>query len=131
MGGATVQVYTLTPSGHGLRVSMLGDLSQAGVIIDSIAAVPLAGEGTDTLPAEVATAVQDAVAAQAGLEASAVSLVSSTSVQWRNACLGLAQEDEMCAQAITSGYLVIAEADGEQYEVHTNESGGAVRIAAS
>jgi hypothetical protein len=57
-----------------------------------------------------------------------IKLVSVEQVDWSDACLGIQQPGIMCAQVITSGYKVILEANGKQYEYHTNKSGSAVKL---
>jgi hypothetical protein len=49
-------------------------------------------------------------------------------VDWSNACLELPGEGEACAEVITPGFLVRLEANGQQYVVHTNETGTAIRL---
>ena len=43
-------------------------------------------------------------------------------VEWSDASLGCPQEGFMYAQVITPGYLIILEAQGEQYEYHTDQT---------
>jgi hypothetical protein len=62
------------------------------------------------------------------IDVETIKLISVEQVDWSDACLGIQQPDVMCAQVITSGYKVILEANGQQYEYHTNESGSAVRL---
>lgn len=57
-----------------------------------------------------------------------IKLVSAQEIDWPDACLGIQQSDVMCAQVITTGYKVILEANGKQYEYHTNKSGSTVRL---
>ncbi|HTP09099.1 MAG TPA: hypothetical protein VMP08_12665 [Anaerolineae bacterium] len=58
-----------------------------------------------------------------------ITLVSVEQVDWPDGCLGVQTPGMMCTMVITPGYRVILEADGKQYEYHTNESGSAVRLA--
>ncbi len=58
-----------------------------------------------------------------------IAIVSAAAMQWSNACLGLAGAGEMCAEAITPGYVVTLEAGGARYVYHTDEAGGNVRLA--
>ncbi len=60
-----------------------------------------------------------------------ITLVSVEHVDWPNGCLGIQQPGVMCAMVITPGYKVVLEADGKQYEYHTNEDGSTVRLASS
>lgn len=78
---------------------------------------------------QAAAAVVATLAAQFGVDASAVSVVSVVPMQWPDSCLGLPRGDEMCAQAITPGYLVVVEVNGQQVEAHTNQDGTVVRLA--
>jgi len=57
-----------------------------------------------------------------------IKLVSVEAVDWSDACMGIQTPGVMCAQVITSGYKVMLEANGKQYEYHTNESGSIVRL---
>ena len=58
-----------------------------------------------------------------------IKLISVEQVDWPDACMGIHQPDVMCAQVVISGYKVVLEANGQQYEYHTNESGSGVRLA--
>jgi hypothetical protein len=60
-----------------------------------------------------------------------IKLVSVEQVDWPDACMGIQTPGIMCAQVITPGYKVVLEANGKQYEYHTNESGSGVRLAVS
>ena len=53
----------------------------------------------------------------------------SKQVDWPDGCLGVQTPGVMCTMVITPGYRVILEADGKQYEYHTNASGDVVRLA--
>jgi hypothetical protein len=58
-----------------------------------------------------------------------IALISVEHVDWPDACMGIEAPGIMCAMVITPGYRVILEADGKQYEYHTNETGDVVRLA--
>jgi hypothetical protein len=62
-----------------------------------------------------------------GLAEGEVEVISYEQVDWNDACLGLAAEDEACAEEITPGWKVILEAVGESHEYHTDLSGRAMR----
>jgi hypothetical protein len=62
------------------------------------------------------------------IDVNTITLISAEQVDWSDACLGIQTPGVMCAQVITPGYKVILEANGQQYEYHTNESGSAVRL---
>jgi hypothetical protein len=85
-------------------------------------------DGTSILPAQgmlVPSTVDELVAKQLainlGLTANDIKVVSSSPVEWRDGCLGIAFEGTACAQMITPGYLIVLEASLRQYEYHTNQ----------
>jgi hypothetical protein len=55
---------------------------------------------------------------------SVASIVSSERVDWPDSCLGVETEGVACAQVITAGFKVVAEAGGQQVEYHTDMTGG-------
>lgn len=83
--------------------------------------------GSDSLP-EAAVMAQRVLADELAATPADIQVVSTEQVEWPNACLGLAEEGEMCAEVITPGFLVTLEVNGQQYQVHTDETGGNVRI---
>jgi hypothetical protein len=95
------------------------------------------GGGLVTKPRaeEWQNAPQAALSARADLaqrlqiDADTIKLVSVEQVDWPDACMGIQTPGVMCAQVITPGYKVVLEANGKQYEYHTNESGSVVRLA--
>ena len=58
-----------------------------------------------------------------------IKLVSVEQVEWPDGCLGVQTPGVMCTMVVTPGYRVVLEADGKQYEYHTNETGDVVRLA--
>ncbi len=57
-----------------------------------------------------------------------IQLISAEHVEWPNGCLGIETPGLMCTMIITPGFKVVLEANGKQYEYHTNEDGSAVRL---
>jgi hypothetical protein len=78
-------------------------------------------------PEAIAAAVRD-LAASLGVEIDQAQIVRFEQTEWPDACLGLPQPDEVCAQAVTPGFLVVVEVNGQQFEVRTDETGTNVRI---
>ncbi|MBX2996934.1 MAG: hypothetical protein KF893_00380 [Caldilineaceae bacterium] len=72
-------------------------------------------------------AVREQAAQDHGVDADAVEIISVETVEWPDACLGLAGPDEMCAQVITPGYRVVVAVDGEEYAYRTDLSGAVIR----
>lgn len=68
------------------------------------------------------------LANQLGIDSSEVTVTSSEAVEWPDACLGVTLEDEMCAQVITPGYIIVLSANGSSYTYHTDQSGSWYRL---
>jgi hypothetical protein len=79
-------------------------------------------------PPPAAVQARQALAADLGVSAETIEIISVEREEWSDACLGLAEPGEMCAQVITPGWLVVLEADGEQYVARTDHTGENVRI---
>lgn len=79
-----------------------------------------------------AQAARQALAQELGIHPYAILLDSVISVEWPDACLGVEQADQVCAQVITPGYTVILTTiDPEsrveqQVQYNTNEDGSVV-----
>lgn len=73
----------------------------------------------------VSLAVAD-LAALTDKQVEDISVVSATAVIWADSSLGCPQKGVMYMQVLTSGYLVILEADGVQYPYHTDAKGTVV-----
>jgi hypothetical protein len=88
--------------------------------------------GSDSSTAGQAAAVANSrtdLAARLNIDPNAITVVSVEAVDWPNACLGIEAPGIMCAMVITPGYRVVLEAEGKQYEYHTNASGDVVKLA--
>jgi len=79
--------------------------------------------------AAVEQAVIKQLAANLGLQESEISVVSSTTIEFNDACMGVTMEGVMCAQVVTPGHIIVLEADGVQYEYHTDANGSRVQPA--
>jgi len=93
----------------------------------------------NTRPPEVATpvtgfeAITEAAvkfaAAELGVDAAAIQVVSVEEATWRNSCLGVDRLNEMCMDVITPGFRVVLSVDGQEIAVHTNQDASALRLA--
>ena len=54
-----------------------------------------------------------------GAASDAVTVLSAEEVEWSDTSLGCPQPDEMYAQVITPGYLIVLETGAETYRYHT------------
>jgi hypothetical protein len=84
---------------------------------------PPTGQGPEAVQAAVANLSQALSIAE-----SQVQVVSYEQEQWPDSCLGLADPGEMCLQVITPGWLILLDAAGKQYEIHTDETGSRLRM---
>ena len=89
---------------------------------------PEVPEAPVELPADVEAAAKQVVSARTGVSVEEIEVISAEEEEWPDACLGLAGEDEVCAQVITPGWRVTLTADGEEYVVRTDQNGSAVRV---
>ncbi len=62
----------------------------------------------------------DAAIQALGLPADQVKFISIEAVDWPNGCLGVTRMGVMCTQNVVPGFRIILEANGKQYEFHTN-----------
>jgi len=79
------------------------------------------------LPEGVETAIKQAVSAQTNVDVEEIEILEAEEQEWPNACLGLAEEGEVCAEVITPGWEVRVEAGGEEYVYRTDEEGTTIR----
>jgi hypothetical protein len=85
----------------------------------------------DAVPDEVVTAVKSAIAADFTVDQSNLELVRSEPQTWSDGCLGLAQPDEFCTQALVAGWRVVVSNDQQTWTYRTDVSGQAVRLEAA
>ena len=81
--------------------------------------------GANLLPV---IAAREALAALSGRTVEEIEVVSVTSMQWSDACLGLPEADEVCAQVFTSGYEVALRLDGN-VAIYRTDQGTNARLA--
>lgn len=71
-------------------------------------------------------AAKEMLAQQIGVKADQIQVVEVEAVAWPNGCMGVQMPGRMCTQMIVPGFRVVLEANGTQYEFHTDEIGGQV-----
>jgi hypothetical protein len=71
---------------------------------------------------------RDFLAADLSIPADGIKIVSVEAVEWPDRCLGVVIMGMMCAQGVTPGYRVVLQAQGQLYELHTDESGESIRL---
>ncbi len=78
-----------------------------------------------------ALSARQVIAQQLHVNLDAVRILSFERVDWPDACLGVLLEGEACTTVITPGYIVLLQVGGQTYKLHTDETGGTVRLAAA
>ncbi|MDX1664363.1 MAG: hypothetical protein R3272_11240 [Candidatus Promineifilaceae bacterium] len=115
--------YAITFSHEGESYVVRTDIGGEAVRIEA------AATATDELPPAVETA-REALAGELGIDAESIELLNFEQREWPNACLGLPDPGEMCAEVITPGWQVVLGAEGVAYQVRTDMDGDVVRFAA-
>ena len=105
------------------QIDLLG-----GLLGEPVNAQPPSGGMGPSDQAPFALAAKAALSQKLGISAGEVTFVSAEPVEWSDSCLGLGGPAELCALMMTPGHNVILNAQGTDYEVHTDESGSVVRI---
>jgi hypothetical protein len=82
------------------------------------------GVGTpQDLPPQAVLEAVDRLSQELGVTVEEIEIVEFEQVEWPDACLGVPQEGQACAQVITPGFRVVLEANGQQYEFRSDQEG--------
>jgi hypothetical protein len=82
----------------------------------------------DLTPAQIA-AVQE-VSKKYNLPVAQIQIASTEAVTWSNGCLGVVIPGVLCTDVMTQGFRILLTANGQQFEIHTNQDGTSVIDAA-
>jgi len=85
------------------------------------------GEVTDAGALEEMAVKQ--LASNLGLKEGGISVVSTSQVEFADACLDVAINNVMCAQVVTPGQIIVLEAQDTQYEYHVANDGSNIQPA--
>lgn len=86
--------------------------------------IPPSGEPVPgTVPDAVLERIVAAGAAVAGVDPSAVTVISTEAVTWNNGALGCPKPGVMYIQQVMAGYRVVVEAAGKRYDYRVGSSG--------
>ena len=81
----------------------------------------------NVLPPEVALNVQNFISESMGVAAENIEIRNVEKMDWPNGCLGLPEGDEACVEAITPGWLLTFDIDGQEYKYRVDETGTVIR----
>ena len=84
------------------------------------------GPAADFTPAEQAAIT--ALSRTLNVPPGQIEVMSTETVNWPDGCLGVQRIGVMCTQAVVPGFKIVLDADGKQYEVHTDEDGSSVVV---
>src|SRR6185503_3704203 len=81
----------------------------------------------NVLPPDVALNVQNFISESMGVAAENIEIKNVEKMDWPNGCLGLPEGDEACVEAITPGWLLTFNVDGQEYRYRVDETGTIIR----
>ncbi len=81
----------------------------------------------EVLPPEVLLNIQSKLSKRLGIAAESIQIIKVEKMDWSNACLDLPQAEEMCAEVITSGWLLTFSINGQEYRYRTDLAGTVLR----
>jgi hypothetical protein len=102
----------------GIRLNSLG--KEWGGVLVSI-------NESEVLPPSIAMKVRQYVAQQTGNKLENINITSFSRQQWPNACLGLPQTNEVCAQVIVEGWRVVLSNGSQSWVYRSNQKGTFLR----
>jgi putative hemolysin len=105
-----------------------GECNPPGEAPDDV--IPPAGDGGDDEPDEVnriADLVKGMLAGQLGISPDEILFAALEEVNWPDACLGLPNPGETCAEVITPGYRITLTVGEDRYDFRTDGTGTIVR----
>ncbi len=79
------------------------------------------------LPSEVLLNVQNKISDRLGIAAESIQIIKVEKMDWSNACLGLPQAEETCAEVITPGWLLTFSINGQEYRYRADLAGTVLR----
>jgi hypothetical protein len=108
-----------------LGLSLAFGLTLAPLQAIPIQATPLL---VQTLPASVSSLVRQDLARRLGVPVDQLRIVTATSQTWSDGCLGLAQPQEVCTQALVPGWRVRVALGERLWTYRANQSGSSLRL---
>jgi len=81
----------------------------------------------NVLPPDVALNVQNQISETLGVAIENIQIEQVEQMDWPNSCLGLPEADEACVEAITPGWLLTFNINGQQYQYRVDKTGTVIR----
>jgi len=118
LGLLSLVLAACVPQGTGIPVTGETAVSGAATLVATVGVHP-----------QAILAAQQWLATQLNVAAEQVQVSDVEQVEWTDSCLGLGRPNESCLQAITPGWRAVFEINGQRFEVRTDETGSAIRLA--
>lgn len=83
---------------------------------------------SDRLPPQVANAVRQDLSRRTRIAPGQIRITQSSPETWPNGCLGLAEPDQVCTQALVEGWRVVVSSGGKTWVYRTNATGSVVKL---
>jgi hypothetical protein len=106
---------------------LLAACSAAGTNIPPVAVTQVLPILEDVLPPDVALTIRNRVSEILGVPVESIQLQSMEQMEWPDGCLGLPEADEVCTEAITPGWLLVFNVDGEEIRFRVDQTGTMIR----
>ena len=81
----------------------------------------------EALPPDVALNVQNFISESMAVPAENIQIKNVEQTDWPDACLGLPEENEVCAQKITPGWLLTFNINNQEYKYRVDQTGTIIR----
>lgn len=83
---------------------------------------------TNRLPAQVARAVRQDLSARTRIAPGKLTITRYSRQTWPDGCLGVAEPDRICTQALVEGWRVVVSDGSKTWVYHTNNTGRTLRL---
>lgn len=81
----------------------------------------------NVLPPDVALNVQNYISETMGVAAESIEIQNVEQRDWPDGCLGLPNEDEVCVDAVTPGWLLTFNISDQVYRYRVDQTGTVIR----
>jgi len=122
---ADALLQTSVFTGNGTAQPSADDLHAIDLFAGALVSAAGTG-GTDGQPHAVSMAIEY-LAGELNIPLNGVTVTSLEKVVWPDRCLGVTVMGQMCAMGVTPGYKIVLQAQGQSYELHTNDAGDSIR----
>jgi hypothetical protein len=82
----------------------------------------------EALPPDVALNVQNQIGETLGVPLESIQIQDVQKMDWPNSCLGLPEDNEVCAEVITPGWLLTFNIDNQVYRYRVDTTGTVIRL---